>query len=26
VSGSTNVCAPGLLCLPIDIEGFGGCL
>jgi hypothetical protein len=24
--GATNVCAPGLLCLPIDIEGFGGCL
>jgi hypothetical protein len=21
-----RVCAPGLLCLPIDIEGFGGCL
>jgi hypothetical protein len=21
-----NVCAPGLLCQPIDIEGFGGCL
>jgi hypothetical protein len=21
-----DVCAPGLLCLPIDIEGFGGCL
>jgi hypothetical protein len=21
-----SVCAPGLLCLPIDIEGFGGCL
>ncbi len=21
-----NVCAPGLLCLPVDIEGFGGCL
>jgi hypothetical protein len=21
-----KVCAPGLLCLPIDIEGFGGCL
>jgi hypothetical protein len=21
-----NECAPGLLCLPIDIEGFGGCL
>ena len=21
-----NVCSPGLLCLPIDIEGFGGCL
>lgn len=25
-SGSANVCAPGLLCMPIDIEGFGGCL
>ncbi|HEU4581073.1 MAG TPA: hypothetical protein VFS67_22605 [Polyangiaceae bacterium] len=24
--GAPNVCAPGLLCLPIDIEGFGGCL
>lgn len=24
--GAANVCAPGLLCLPIDIEGFGGCL
>lgn len=24
--GSPNVCAAGLLCLPIDIEGFGGCL
>jgi hypothetical protein len=24
--GAQNVCAPGLLCLPIDIEGFGGCL
>jgi len=23
---SRDVCAPGLLCLPIDIEGFGGCL
>lgn len=21
-----NVCSAGLLCLPIDIEGFGGCL
>lgn len=21
-----DVCDPGLLCLPIDIEGFGGCL
>jgi hypothetical protein len=21
-----DVCEPGLLCLPIDIEGFGGCL
>jgi hypothetical protein len=21
-----NPCAPGLLCLPIDIEGYGGCL
>jgi hypothetical protein len=21
-----SVCAPGLLCLPIDIEGYGGCL
>ena len=21
-----RVCAPGLLCLPIDIKGFGGCL
>jgi hypothetical protein len=21
-----DVCSPGLLCLPIDIEGFGGCL
>jgi len=21
-----SVCDPGLLCLPIDIEGFGGCL
>lgn len=25
-SGAPNVCSPGLLCLPIDIEGFGGCL
>lgn len=24
--GAPSVCAPGLLCLPIDIEGFGGCL
>lgn len=24
--GAQSVCAPGLLCLPIDIEGFGGCL
>ena len=24
--GAPDVCAPGLLCLPIDIEGFGGCL
>lgn len=23
---SPRVCAPGLLCLPVDIEGFGGCL
>ena len=21
-----SICSPGLLCLPIDIEGFGGCL
>ena len=21
-----DVCDPGLLCLPVDIEGFGGCL
>jgi hypothetical protein len=25
-AGAPDVCAPGLLCLPIDIEGFGGCL
>lgn len=25
-AGSPSICAPGLLCLPIDIEGFGGCL
>jgi hypothetical protein len=25
-SDAVNVCAPGLLCLPIDIDGFGGCL
>lgn len=25
-AGAPSVCAPGLLCLPIDIEGFGGCL
>jgi hypothetical protein len=25
-SDAPRVCAPGLLCLPIDIEGFGGCL
>jgi hypothetical protein len=25
-SSAPDVCAPGLLCLPIDIEGFGGCL
>jgi hypothetical protein len=24
--GAPSVCAPGLLCLPIDIQGFGGCL
>lgn len=24
--GAPDMCAPGLLCLPIDIEGFGGCL
>jgi len=24
--GAPDVCAAGLLCLPIDIEGFGGCL
>lgn len=24
--GTQNVCDPGLLCLPIDIEGYGGCL
>lgn len=23
---SPDVCAPGLLCEPIDIQGFGGCL
>jgi hypothetical protein len=23
---ANSVCDPGLLCLPIDIEGFGGCL
>jgi hypothetical protein len=25
-AGAPNVCSAGLLCLPIDIEGFGGCL
>jgi hypothetical protein len=25
-TGGPSVCAPGLLCLPVDIEGFGGCL
>lgn len=25
-AGAADVCAPGLLCQPIDIEGFGGCL
>jgi hypothetical protein len=25
-TGAPDVCAPGLLCLPIDIDGFGGCL
>ena len=25
-ANAPRVCAPGLLCLPIDIEGFGGCL
>ncbi|HKO89555.1 MAG TPA: hypothetical protein VJU61_00290 [Polyangiaceae bacterium] len=24
--GAPEVCAPGLLCQPIDIEGFGSCL
>ena len=26
LAGQANVCAPGVLCLPIDIEGVGGCL
>lgn len=25
-AAAPDVCAPGLLCLPIDIRGFGGCL
>jgi len=25
-ANAASVCAPGLLCLPIDIQGFGGCL
>lgn len=25
-AAAPDVCEPGLLCLPIDIEGFGGCL
>ena len=25
-AAAPEVCDPGLLCLPIDIEGFGGCL
>jgi hypothetical protein len=26
LEGVGSVCDPGLLCLPIDIEGYGGCL
>jgi hypothetical protein len=25
-AGAPNVCPAGLLCLPVDIQGFGGCL